>query len=1202
MGTYSYIVTILIEFSGASAAFPIRFAVLDVGTLPADLVLHSDTLHHVRTNGASVEALPTVATALDSAPATPPLAGPVPKPLVSIQAHGLLDPADFDVAADRATPLLRDWTEFTRDELRAPPALPPLAAATEDVIAAAKDAMRKLEACCGALAPDLHARGTRAFTALFRRAVPHLTDPRGANVSPFDDVDFDPAKTARLRHERIHAPVPPQHREAAAALVARLTAADIIEPTTSSFSVPALFLPKPGVPGAIRFVTDMRSINACARSTAALPRPGVLETRDAFVGAKVFLTMDIADAYFQFRVSDRVARLLVFNVDGRLYRFKRLPQGFTQSGTGLWLAIQHMYGPLLMRPSHGIMAAADDLALYAPDAPRLIEVVEEVAAVHDRHNVYIKKGKVQGPDTSVTWAGWRVTPDGVTLHSRFTCDPTPPFPLNGAELQVQLGAARFFLPAVPGLAPLTAPLQDQLTAAIVKAHGSMRAPALKRVPIAKTPPLAAAHETMWAAIRRRPLLAHVVPGAVRVVKVDASNTRGWGATTSQAKPERWDLFRAGKIPLIDVGLDPVLFQSGMWSASQLNWPSARLELFALVNAILDSPYIPWRDGPVQVITDCQDLAHWLTADGRGRLTPRNAAWAWRWLSHLDEYAIDVWYQPGESPAHFLVDSMSRNAPPDESAPAPASAPRAPNARPSPTPAHGARVAAVRLDPTHNALGAFDPELATFNLKTLVGAPAPADPRAFRLKQGLWRDAQDCVYVHDPTARLRLLVVAHSGTAGHRGADATLRMLRRHFTWPDVAADTHAFVRRCLTCRALSGPARELISFGVIPHGQRFNQIVHVDHASMRPSSTGHANLLVMVDDMSKYTVLTPTKSVSAADTAEAFLDHWIAPHGGPDVLVSDRGRAFNNAVLQRVTEALGTQTHLTVANVSQTNGTAERAIREVRRILDAFATESRTAPADWPAVIPAVMNALNHTPSDRLAGFAPVTLAFNHEPRDPISLLRRGDDFVQFLNHLVDSAHESLVTLRREAADAREHRRAREAGRQNRRARADEPPNLAPGTFVLVSTRLTSKTAYAPTWARIAQVVSRDSPWLYTIRHLHPPHHEEQRHVQHLRHFEDAAYAMPAAVKDSLAFQARLEYTVDSFLDLRREGDVFQVLTRWAGFPDPEPPEWEPVQTMLRDVPTMLHAFVRDYERKHPRSQLLTALFRRFPQLRREAV
>jgi len=139
-------------------------------------------------------------------------------------------------------------------------------------------------------------------------------------------------------------------------------------------------------------------------------------------------------------------------------------------------------------------------------------------------------------------------------------------------------------------------------------------------------------------------------------------------------------------------------------------------------------------------------------------------------------------------------------------------------------------------------------------------------------------------------------------------------------------------------------------------------------------------------------------------------------------------------------------------------------------------------------------------------------------------------------------------------------------------------------------------------WGTVAQIVRKDTPWLYTVRYLLPPQREEQRHVQHLRYFGDAAYRMPASVRDSFQFNAQFKYQVDHFSDLRREGDVFQVRTHWAGFPDQGDVTWEPVSIIVQDVPTLLRQFVLQYAQKHPHAQLLAALFRRFPQLRREAV
>ena len=46
---------------------------------------------------------------------------------------------------------------------------------------------------------------------------------------------------------------------------------------------------------------------------------------------------------------------------------------------------------------------------------------------------------------------------------------------------------------------------------------------------------------------------------------------------------------------------------------------------------------------------------------------------------------------------------------------------------------------------------------------------------------------------------RLLVCAHLEAAGHRGVDATMARLERHFVWEGMADDVRDMIRLCLSC-------------------------------------------------------------------------------------------------------------------------------------------------------------------------------------------------------------------------------------------------------------------------------------------------------------------------------------------------------------------------------------------------------------------
>lgn len=86
---------------------------------------------------------------------------------------------------------------------------------------------------------------------------------------------------------------------------------------------------------------------------------------------------------------------------------------------------------------------------------------------------------------------------------------------------------------------------------------------------------------------------------------------------------------------------------------------------------------------------------------------------------------------------------------------------------------------------------------------------------------------------------------------------------------------------------------------------------------------GFCYILVITDAFSKYVVLIALRNKESQTIANVFYDKWICLFGCPDLIVTDRGTEFNNALLKELTNNLGTKYKTTTAYHPQTNGQAE---------------------------------------------------------------------------------------------------------------------------------------------------------------------------------------------------------------------------------------------------------------------------------------
>ena len=103
---------------------------------------------------------------------------------------------------------------------------------------------------------------------------------------------------------------------------------------------------------------------------------------------------------------------------------------------------------------------------------------------------------------------------------------------------------------------------------------------------------------------------------------------------------------------------------------------------------------------------------------------------------------------------------------------------------------------------------------------------------------------------------------------------------------------------------------------------------------------GFRYVLVIVDDVSGYTWLRPSRACTANGTVEELV-RWCATFGPITTWVSDNASHFRNLVVRKLAKALGVEHRFSVANSAWTNGTFERMMLEVIHVTTAMLNEGR---------------------------------------------------------------------------------------------------------------------------------------------------------------------------------------------------------------------------------------------------------------------
>lgn len=242
-------------------------------------------------------------------------------------------------------------------------------------------------------------------------------------------------------------------RDSVSAELDRLLKAGIIEWVDASAWVsPIVVTAKKS--GGIRMCADLREpTNAVV--TNSYPLPHIDELLASLLGAKVFSTIDIANAYYQLPLHEDSRDITAFMTHEGLFRFSRVPYGLASAPS----AFQKIMATIL-QGMPGVQNYLDDLIIYG-----------NTAAEHDcclntvllklREAGLVLNYKCRFKQTTLCFLGHVITAKGI-LPDREHVDPVlnAPPPSDAAALRSFPGLVSWYSKFLPGFAAVVAPMHE----------------------------------------------------------------------------------------------------------------------------------------------------------------------------------------------------------------------------------------------------------------------------------------------------------------------------------------------------------------------------------------------------------------------------------------------------------------------------------------------------------------------------------------------------------------------------------------------------------------------------------------------------------------------------------------------------------------------------------------------------------------------
>ena len=375
----------------------------------------------------------------------------------------------------------------------------------------------------------------------------------------------------------------------------------LIQPSSSPWGSPILFVPKPN--GKLRMCCDFRMLNK-ATIKNKFPLPRIDDLLDVLHGKKVFSSLDLQSGYWQIALRPEDMKKTAFNTHFGHFEYKVMCFGLSNAPATFQSLMNDIFRDYLGK---FVVVYLDDILIYSDTPEQHMKHLELVLKRLREHKLYAQMAKCDFGLSELKFLGHIVGAAGISPDpDKVKVVHDWPEPANAAELRSFLGLAQYFRKFIQGYAQAVCCLYDLLkTNAVFSFQDKHRAAveavkyALTHAPVLKMPDYSKPFE-IWS---------------------DAS-THGIGAVLMQDG-------------------HPVSYESRKLSSAEYNYTTTEQELLAVVHALKTfRPYIQ-SSFTTNIFTDHRALEWLLT---KQEVSRREA----RWLEEISRYNLKLSYIPGRN--------------------------------------------------------------------------------------------------------------------------------------------------------------------------------------------------------------------------------------------------------------------------------------------------------------------------------------------------------------------------------------------------------------------------------------------------------------------------------------------------------------------------------------------------------------------------
>jgi hypothetical protein len=948
----------------------------------------------------------------------------------------------------------------------------------------------------------------------------------------------------------------------------------IYENLNSEWASPVVVVKK--AVGGHRMCVDLRAVNALSESTL-WPMP-FLESIVCYLGnSKFWFKLDAFKGFWLMPLALECQEMFSFMTDRAVFTPRRSIQGALNSATQFQSRMHEVFKELIFDK---VIIWIDDLLGHASSLETWFSNLERVLNLATQSNIKFNVEKCEFFAREVKYCGRIFSTKGVSHDpSRVSALLEIPHPTTARDLQQFLMATQWMSRSIPEYNAKVYTLQFIFEKAM-KGQPSRRKSIARQIKLSTVgwnDTHAQAFAELKQAIANHVRLSYPNKDMIQCLYTDANELNSSAVVT--------------QIPVVDLSKitaqqrhEPLGFCGHKFSGSELNWSIVEKEGYAVVDALSKLDYLLMNDKPFRLYVDHKNLLQIFSPSSVSKPVAQKLQ---RWALEIQKFNYQIQYIKGED--NVWSDLMTR---------------------------WGASPL------TESVM------VRTLSCRTSTSIPAEYRVRPLQRKEFVWPSTDEIRILQNEffgvdidtngeglyltktgkvriplearDLRTRLCIIAHAGgNCGHLGYQAACSKLSQYFYWPNMSKDMRELCNSCLHCIPTRGGMRIPRPLGEAVHGQKPNQVVHLDWLYIMPAEKdGKHNFqwnLIMRDDLSGYIRVTPAAVPDSIITVDALMD-WRASSRTPDILVTDMASYFTSAVMKEFTLRCNMRHHFTVAYGHYSNGSIEVINRHYLALIRALISELHWDKADWPWLNKNIEHTINHRPQARLGKNAPITVFTGQPPDNPLDEIfsRVRNDKLQYKVIPLDTLLRDVKQL--EDSLAQMHKRIVITSEDQRRKNRIQPrihrrePNFIVGDFVLVGdpdpVRRPGRKLFL-LWKGPFRVTDVKNNYIFEVENI-IDNTKRVVHGDRVRFFADDQLNITEEIKDQFTYD-NASYEVEQFRDCRLNTDTHQVefLVDWKGFSQTES-TWEPLQNLWKDVPALVQRYHKSLKlSSHPLADMV---------------